>query len=202
LRLSRRYIRAGLLASTWFLGAAAPSGAILSGNVPNHLAETLTQRALERAAFIGLVNAERLGTPYSLSRGAKTLGVLVLGRGTDGGLGGHSTCFVAMIEPGSVSVSLIPTIGRGRWPEQNCHGYTAIGLLPSRSSAVRLAILYDRDTPPTTAPVVLAWHDGQPPTIDIGSTMACVGRHVTTVAEMRRANCGASSDLERAFQAR
>ena len=169
--------------------------------MPYQLANDLTTRTLAQAGHDGLTELESLGQPYALSRGIKVLGVLVSGRGTDARPEGHEkTCFVALVEPGRVSVSVLPTVGRGRWATNGCHGYTALGLLPSGPGQVRLGIIYDTDKQPLTSPVVLAWLDGQQPAIDEAGTTACALRHATTIDEMRRSDCGKLSAVERAFR--
>ncbi len=191
---------AAILASTCLLCAAAPVGLTLSSNLPDHLADTLLAHVLARAGESGATEVEGLGRPFVLVRNGTPLGAIVPGRSMAAGSDGRvKTCFVALAKSGSWSVTVVPTLRQGHPGIASYHGYTALGVLPSGSGMIRLGILYDMDKPPLTFPVVLAWGDGQPPTVDVAETTACGARHVTTIAEMRRPGCGRPSVLDRAF---
>ena len=168
--------------------------------MPDHLADALLARVLAKAGENGATDGERLGKPFVLLRNGTPLGAVVPGRSMAAGSGDRvKTCFVALAKPDSRSVTIVPTPRQGHPGSAGCHGYTAIGVLPSGSGMIRLGILYDMDEPPLTFPVVLAWRDGQPPAVGVMETTACGARHVTTIAEMRRPGCGRPSVLERDF---
>ena len=197
--LSKRN-KAAILASTCLLCAAAPVGLTLNDNLPDHLADALLARVLARVEESGATDVEGLGTPFVLLRVGTPLGAIVPGRSTAAGSAGRvKTCFVALVKSGGWSVTVVPTPRQGHPGSSGCHGYTALGVLPSGSGTIRLGILYDMDEPPLTFPVVLAWRDGQTPAVDVAETTACGARHVTTIAEMRRPGCGRPSALDRAF---
>ena len=191
---------AAILASTCLLCAAAPVGLTLSDSLPDHLADALLARVLARVGESGATDVEGLGKPFVLLRNGTPLGAIVPGRSMAAGSDGRvKTCFIALAKPDSGSVIIVPTPRQGHPGSAGCHGYTALGVLPSGSGMIRLGILYDMDDPPLTFPVVLAWRDGQPPVVDVAETTACSARHVTTIAEMRRPGCGRPSVLHRAF---
>ena len=191
---------AAILASTCLLCAAAPVGLTLSDSLPNHLADALLARVLARAGESGATEIEELGRPFVLLRDGTPLGEIVPGRSIAAGSDGRvKTCFVALVKSGGWSVAIVPAPLQGHPGSAGCHGYTALGVLPSGSGMIRLGILYDMDAPPLTFPVVLAWRDGQPPAVDVADTTACNARHVTTIAEMRRPGCGRPSVFDRAF---
>lgn len=191
---------AAILASACLLCAAAPVGLTLSDRLPDHLADALLARVLAIAGESGATNVEGLGKPFVLLRNGTPLGAIVPGRSMAAGSDDRvKTCFVALAKPDSWSVTVVPTPRQGHPGSAGCHGYTALGVLPSGSGMIRLGILYDMDEPPLTFPVVLAWRDGQPPAVDVAETTACNARHATTIADMRRPGCGRPSFLQRAF---
>ena len=193
---------AAVLASACLLSAAAPAGLTLSNDLPAHLADAPLARVTAKVEGGDATDVEGLGKPFVLMRNGTPIGAILPGRSTAVGSGDRvRTCFVALVEPGTQSVAVLPTSGQGDLGSSGCQGYTALGLLPSRPGTVRLGILYDMVKPPLTFPVVLVWRDGHVPAVDTAGTAACGGRHVTTIAAMRRPGCGRASALDRAFPA-
>ena len=104
----QRCAPAATLASALLLCAAAPSGLVLSDNLPDHLTDALLARVLAQAAHHGLSNSEGLGKPYALLRNKTPLGAIVVGRSTSAGPDSRvTTCFVALVEPNYRSISIL-----------------------------------------------------------------------------------------------
>ena len=196
------YRAAAVLASACFVCAAAATGPTLSDDLPDHLADALLARVTAKVEQSGATDVEGLGRPFVLLRNGTPIGAILPGRSLPAGSDDHvKTCFVALVEPSTQSVAVVPTLRQGNPGSAGCQGYTALGLLPSRPGTVRLGIIYDMVKPPLTFPVVLAWRDGQVPAVDTAGTAACGARHVTTIAAMRRPGCSTFSALDRAFPA-
>ena len=166
-------------------GAAGPVA--LRDVTPAATAEAVLARG---KAASGLADTETLGQPFALVRNGVTVAALVSGRGAEPRLDGHRmTCFVAIVPPGPGRPDFLLTVGQWPWANQNCQGYTAIGLLPEAAGWVRIAIVYDGSAPNTALsdPVVLRWRSGHAPTVDTEATRLCEMAGATTIEQMRLA---------------
>ncbi|OAT76888.1 hypothetical protein A9B99_06105 [Mangrovibacter phragmitis] len=86
---------------------------------------------------------------FSVKSDNKVLGNILAGQGFNAN--DDNVCFVSWAAPDGKIQNLVPTIGFDNWEAEVCAGTRAVGVLADDKHSIKLAVIYDAQSPNASA---------------------------------------------------